>query len=67
VAKWLRRFHLLMIFVWLGLSVPGLLLWRDAVWFVVIMSLYANLAAEFAAYQGARAEVKQDDNGAGEG
>lgn len=62
MAVWLRRFHLFMIFVWAGLSVPGLLLWRDAVWFVVVMSLYANLAAEFAAYQGARAEVKQDDD-----
>jgi hypothetical protein len=61
MAKWLRRFHLLMICVWIGLSIPGLLLWRDAVWFVVLMSLYANIAAEFAAYQGARSET--EDNG----
>lgn len=56
----LRRFHLTMILVWLGLAIPGLLIWRDAVWFVVVMSLYANIAAEFAAYQGARAESKDD-------
>lgn len=57
----LRRFHLTMILVWLGLAIPGLLIWRDAVWFVVVMSLYANIAAEFAAYQGARAESKDDE------
>lgn len=62
MARWLRRFHLLMIFVWLGLSVPGLLWWKESITFVVIMSLYANLAGEFAAYQGARAEVRQDEN-----
>lgn len=60
MARWLKRFHLMMIVVWVGLSVPGLLLWRDAVWFIVVMSLYANVAGEFAAYQGARAEDKQD-------
>lgn len=45
-----------MIFVWLGLAVPGLLWWREAVWFIVVMSLYANIAGEFAAYQAARSE-----------
>lgn len=61
MAKWLRRFHLTMMCVWAGLAVPGLTVWKDAIWFVVLMSLYANFAAEFAAYQGARSEVKQDD------
>lgn len=59
---WLRRFHLAMMLVWAGLAVPGLLIWRDAVWFVVVMSLYANFAAEFAAYQGARAEESNGDS-----
>lgn len=59
-ATWLRRFHLTMIVVWAALAGPGLLWWRDAVWFIVVMSLYANVAGEFAAYQGARAEEKQD-------
>lgn len=54
----LRRFHLTMIVVWVGLSIPGLLLWRESIWFIVAMSLYANIAGEFAAYQGARAESK---------
>lgn len=56
----LRRFHLTMIIVWLSLSVPGLLIWRDSIWFIVVMSLYANIAGEFAAYQAARAESKDE-------
>lgn len=56
----LRRFHLTMVAVWVGIAIPGMLIWRDAVWFVVVMSLYANIAAEFAAYQGARAETKDE-------
>lgn len=60
MAIWLKRFHLLMIVVWLGLSIPGILLWKESILFVIILSLYANIAGEFAAYQGARAEVKQD-------
>lgn len=59
-VKWLRRFHLTMIVVWCALAIPGLIWWREAVWFIVVMSLYANVAGEFAAYQGARAEEKQD-------
>lgn len=58
---WLRRLHATMVIVWLGLAVPGLTVWRESIWFVVAMSLYANMAAEFAAYQGARAETEQDD------
>lgn len=56
MIRWLRRFHLLMIFVWAALAVPGLILWKESITFVIIMSLYANIAAEFAAYQGARSE-----------
>jgi hypothetical protein len=58
--KWLRRFHLFMMFVWAASFVPGVLLWRDSILFVIILSIYANFAGEFAAYQGARAEEKQD-------
>lgn len=61
MATWLKRFHLLMMIVWLCLAVPGILVWRESIVFVIILSLYANFAGEFAAYQGARAEEKQDD------
>lgn len=59
MVKWLKRFHLLMMFVWCGLAVPGLIWWKESILFVIILSLYANFAGEFAAYQGARAEEKK--------
>jgi hypothetical protein len=58
-VKWLKWFHLAMIGVWAFLAIPGLIWWKDAVWFVVVMSLYANVAGEFAAYQAARSEEEQ--------
>lgn len=65
VAKWLKRFHLMMVIVWVALSVPGILFWKDSILFVIILSLYANIAGEFGAYQAARTEVKQDKDGNG--
>lgn len=62
MAVWLKRFHLAMVFVWAALAVPGILLWKDSVLFVIILSLYANIAGEFAGYQAARAETKQDES-----
>lgn len=46
--RYLARFHLTMMAVWVGLAIPGLIFWKDAVWFVVVMSLYANFAGEAA-------------------
>lgn len=63
MATWLKRFHLFMMFVWLGVAVPGILWWKESILFVIILSLYANFAGEFAAYQGARAEEGNEDNG----
>lgn len=60
MITFLRRFHLTMMFVWLGLAAPGILLWRESILFVIILSLYANFAGEFAAYQAARAESKDE-------
>lgn len=59
MIKWLRRFHLLMMFVWVALAIPGILFWKESILFIIILSLYANFAGEFAAYQGARAEEKK--------
>lgn len=59
----LRRYHLMMVFVWLVLSVPGTTIWKESILFVIICSLYANIEGSFAAYMGARAEKKQDEGG----
>lgn len=60
-VKVLKWFHLVMMGVWLLLAIPGLLFWKESIIFVIILSLYANIAGEFAAYQGARGEEKQDE------
>lgn len=57
-AKVLKYFHLTMMTVWVCLAVPGLIWWKESILFVIILSLYANFAGEFAAYQAARAEDK---------
>lgn len=61
MIKWLRRFHLMMMIVWLALAVPGIIWWKESILFVIILSLYANFAGEAAAYQASRAEEKQDE------
>lgn len=58
----MRRAHLFMACVWLGLAVPTALWWRDSVLWVAILSLYANFASEIAAYQATRAEENGDDD-----
>ncbi|MEV5265246.1 hypothetical protein [Streptomyces werraensis] len=55
-AKTLSRLHLTLTCVWVLLAIPTLLLWRESILWVAFMSLYANVAAHWAAFQGARAE-----------
>lgn len=55
----MERFHLARASVWV-LLVPIVLLTglKDAVWFVILLSLYANFAGDVSAWQAARAEEK---------
>lgn len=57
-----RRFHGYATLVWLGLIVPSLAWWRTAIPWLVFMSVWANLATHFSAWQGARAEVQSAAN-----
>ena len=54
--KFTTQFHKWMVILWILLCIPGLLLWKESIVFVVLMSLWANIAAHWAAYQGSRAE-----------
>ncbi len=65
MTLFLRRFHLAMIICWVGLSVPGLTVWRESLVFIIACSLYANIEASFAAYMSARVEHahKESQNG----
>jgi hypothetical protein len=55
-VAWLRRMHLAAMCGWLLMVVPAILWWRSSIAFVVAVSLYANFAAHFSAWQGARSE-----------
>jgi hypothetical protein len=49
-------FHKAMTVIWIVLIIPTLLWWRESILWVAFMSLYANIATHWGAYQSARAE-----------
>lgn len=55
-VRYLRRFHAVMTGVWMVLTVPSLLWWKDSILWVILLSVWANTASHFGAWQGARAE-----------
>lgn len=57
----LRRYHLVMMAVWPLLAVPAVLWWKNSIILVILLSLYANFAGDFSAYQAARAEEESRD------
>lgn len=52
------RLHLALTILWVTLAIPTLLWWRESVLWVALMSLYANVAGHWAAYQAAHAECE---------
>lgn len=58
----LRHFHAVAVLTWAGLIVPTLIWWKDSVLWVALMSLWANMAAHWSAWQAARTESKQDNS-----
>ncbi len=55
-VRYLRRFHAAMTAVWLVLAIPSLLWWQHSILWVILLSVGANVASHFGAWQGARAE-----------
>lgn len=53
---YLRRFHAVMTIAWLALAVPSLIWWAHSILWVILLSVWANVASHFGAWQGARAE-----------
>lgn len=52
----LRRAHAFLTLVWVVLAVPGILLWRESVPFLVGVSIYANIVGHWSSWGAARAE-----------
>ncbi|HUR18881.1 MAG TPA: hypothetical protein VMZ51_08110 [Acidimicrobiales bacterium] len=61
----LRRFHAAMVGVWAALIVPSILFWRESVLWVIFLSLWANLATHWGAWQSSRAETAATETNEG--
>ncbi len=59
----LRHFHAVATCVWAGLVIPSVIWWKDSIAWVVLMSVWANLASHFAAWQATRVEDPEVENG----
>jgi hypothetical protein len=59
ISMVLRRFHLAMTVVWALLVIPTVMLWRESVLWVALMSAWANIMAHFAAYMAGRTEQRE--------
>ena len=59
--SWLtrRNVHLGLGIIWILLLIPAFLFWKESILFVIVMSIYANVEASFAAREGASAEKEQ--------
>lgn len=60
-STFLRSLNGWLTLAWLALIVPSVLWWSESVPYLVMVSVYANVAGHFAAWQSARTEVKQDE------
>lgn len=52
----LARFHGYATLVWVLLMIPSLLLWKESLLWVIIMSVWANVAGHWSSWQASRAE-----------
>lgn len=53
--------HLVLTLVWVLLAIPTLIWWKESILWVAVMSLYANVAGHWAAYEGSRAKEESED------
>ena len=52
------RYHAYAAWFWFAMILPSYLWFRNSVFWLIVVSLYANLATEWGAWQGVRAEVQ---------
>ena len=56
MKHWLRENrHLLEAYIWVVLTVPSVLWWKDSILWVISISLYANYKTAISAHEGRRA------------
>lgn len=57
-----NTFHKIMTMIWIMLAIPSLMWWKDALVWVIIMSLWANVVGHWSAFQASRAEENGSDD-----
>lgn len=60
-ATFLRGVHGWLTLLWIVLVIPGVLLWKSSIPFLVGVSIYANIMGHWSSWQAARVECKQDE------
>lgn len=54
--KFFVRIHLILTVFWMLMAIPTMIWWKESILWVAFMSLYANVASHWAAYQASRTE-----------
>lgn len=57
-----EKIHLGLTLLWVVLIVPSLLWWQESVPWLVAVSVYANIAGHYAAFEAARADRRSPDD-----
>ncbi len=61
-AKHWKTIQMSMTWMWILMIIPSMFLWRESIPWLIFMSVWANVAGHFSAWQSARAE--HNSNGA---
>jgi hypothetical protein len=64
-AKLLSLMHYGAACLWLLLSIPTVLIWKNSILWIAFMSIYAIVIAHLSAAQASRAEQSSEENGDG--
>ena len=52
------RLHLALVILWVALILPTFFWWRESIFWVAFLSLYANVATHWGAYEASKAKER---------
>lgn len=55
------RLHVALAGLWTLLLIPTILWWKESILWVLVISVYANIAGHWSGYQAARADLNSPD------
>ena len=60
---WHENHHLVEAWIWVILVIPSFVWWKDNVFWVILISLYANYKTAISAHEGRQARKAVESNG----